>query len=118
MIRVNENGQEFVVNNPAVRKYGTGFLEAVNAGTFELGALPGNIAAGMASPNYGASGGAGGGGGLDAASIDAIAKKINITMVNVPDERAAKRIDRRSQAAGDIVAIVKANKAEIFRQGV
>lgn len=119
LIRINEQGQEFVVSNPAVRKFGSTFLEDLNNGVLNLGALPGNVAAGMATPDYGAGGAGGGAGSFDpAAMIDAIAKKINFTANVIPDERAAKRIDRRSQAAGDIIAIVRQNRAAIFKSGV
>jgi hypothetical protein len=99
--------EEYVFSAPAVRAIGLDNLEAMHAAGrngrgFDSSAAP--VAAL--------------GGGLDGERmLDALAKKIKMTAVVVPDERAARRIDRNSAAAGDVVSIVRAHRAEIFRQG-
>lgn len=112
---------EFVNRAAAVNKFGRPFFEDLNAGFLNLAALPDNVAAGMTRPAYApasGSGGFGGGGSPDmAALVDAVARKININLVNVAEERAATRVARRGAAADDVVAIVRSRRGEIFRNG-
>lgn len=113
---------EFVNRAAAVNKFGRPFFEDLNAGFLNLAALPDNVAAGMTRPAYSPAGGGGGGfGGAGspdmAALVDAVARKININLVNVAEERAATRVARRGAAADDVVAIVRSRRGEIFRNG-
>lgn len=104
---------EFVVRAAAVNRYGHDFFAAANAGALDVaaplsvGSLP---AMQEGAPN--------GGGNFDpAALVEAVAMKMKHTTIVVSSEREATRISKRSQAAGDVVDIVRAHKAEIFRQG-
>lgn len=147
LVRINERGQEFVVSNPAVRRFGPAFLEDLNSGVLNVGALPGNVAEGLVNAegeaNYtprglseaklgvdtldamhaaarsgnldavsAATGGAAGGNATTATSPTP-----NVTVINVASDREATRIARRSQAAGDVVQIVRDNWSQITRRG-
>lgn len=108
---INENGEEAVIRNPSLRKFGEPFIERLNAGILDLSALPDNVARGVSMPAMGAlanatpaaaSRGASDGGG--AGSMEEIAGRI--TVISVQSEREATRIARTSRARGDVVRIV------------
>lgn len=108
---INENGEEAVIRNPSLRKFGEPFIERLNAGILDLSSLPDNVARGVALPAMGAlanatpaaapRGAADGGGD---GSMEEMAGRI--TIINVTSPQEARKIARNSAARGDVVRIV------------